>query len=691
MPIRNRIPKLTISSSPKPVSVEGTGSCPADSDVFDHLRQWYAHLPPATPSLFLTACAACFLSYGFMFANLSLNHDGFGFITTDSSAARATGRWLTDVLYIHVLGGFELIWLNGILATVLFVWAGFVICQTLRIERLCSRLACVLLFTLFPFMCNFYGYAFHVPIYAFSCLLACLGVEIAGRPRFAMVALACVLIMASLACYQAFFSSAVTLTLLSASLELARARSSPDIRDSAFSLARRIGAVAAGGLLYILSVKASVAFFGVSLGSYQRADDILGISGISLESFRSGMRAVVAGSWQFLGIPVPGWTNPREVSPYFGPLARTLVLLVCAGALAAIWTTARARWTKFGAVALLSLAFLAPRSLQAIHPGANYHELTLIGYGVYIAAAGALSLSVSNRHLRSGFQVLVLILIATFIHSNNVGASALVFDYQAIMHWANRVLDRVEQHPRYHEHGNLALRRVVFVGDLYSVSNWFYRGRPFVSAVGIADGVPNIIFDSLFRLLRSNVTSDGVPPDSRRQAIRYALTHDPWPHRDSVTILDDGTIVVVLGRPPSDEDESVPAEGITALIPRSLHPPVYSLDRICDVVSPLGKPPVRVKREGDLRLSGFAVDHVNKRSPGGVEISIAGKTYRAVHNLPRPDVANYFRLAAYANSGFRFRMPARMLPAGTLRLSIRVLSYDRSQYTESPEFTIVVE
>ncbi len=144
--------------------------------------------------------------------------------------------------------------------------------------------------------------------------------------------------------------------------------------------------------------------------------------------------------------------------------------------------------------------------------------------------------------------MVTVLLIASFIRADNVGGAALVFDYQAIMHWGNRILARVEQNPRYATLPVGGVRRVIFIGNSYRVSDWFYHGRPFVTAVGIADGVPNAILPSVFRLLRVNATVEGISAESRRKAVEYAAQHDVWPHPDSVTILEDGTIVVVLDK-----------------------------------------------------------------------------------------------------------------------------------------------
>jgi hypothetical protein len=248
---------------------------------------------------------------------------------------------------------------------------------------------------------------------------------------------------------------------------------------------------------------------------------------------------------RFVGIPA---ASPYPETPYFTITDKLLSVLLYLAAAVGLWTVTRFRMAGVLSIAVFAIALFAPRTLQFVHANANYHELTLTGYAVYIAAAGTFALNARLRGIRIFGQILVLLLIGRFIHSDNVGATALAFDYQAIMHWGNRILTRIEENPRYAEMPRGSTKRVIFVGDLYRVSDWFYRGHPFVTAVGIADGVPNIIFDSVLRLLRVNATSWGVSTDDHRKALTYAAEHHSWPHPDAVTILEDGTIVVVLDK-----------------------------------------------------------------------------------------------------------------------------------------------
>jgi hypothetical protein len=183
-----------------------------------------------------------------------------------------------------------------------------------------------------------------------------------------------------------------------------------------------------------------------------------------------------------------------------------------------------------------------------LHPDANYHEMALSAYAVFLCGIFALALKLSPRPARIAVQVIAIFLLAKFIHSDNVAAMSLTLDYQATMHWANRVLARVEARPEYARFPPFEPKRFVFIGDNYGVSRDLYRGLPFVSSTGISDGTPGIVFADLLRLLRVNATTYGIDPETHRRALEYASAHSAWPAEDAVTILDNGTIVVVLDK-----------------------------------------------------------------------------------------------------------------------------------------------
>jgi hypothetical protein len=124
--------------------------------------------------------------------------------------------------------------------------------------------------------------------------------------------------------------------------------------------------------------------------------------------------------------------------------------------------------------------------------------------------------------------------------------------------------------------------------------------------------------------------------------------------------------------------------GISASLPPAAGTPLYSLDKIGDVVEPFAKQPVHVQSDGEIQLSGFAVDKVAKDLAGGVDIAIDGLAFSAHYGISRPDVAAYFKIATYGQAGFSFSIPARYFGRGRHKLAVRVVSKDKTRYYEGP-------
>jgi hypothetical protein len=119
--------------------------------------------------------------------------------------------------------------------------------------------------------------------------------------------------------------------------------------------------------------------------------------------------------------------------------------------------------------------------------------------------------------------------------------------------------------------------------------------------------------------------------------------------------------------------------------------PLYSLDKIGDVVEPFAKPPVQVQFAGEIQLTGFAADAVARDLAGGVDIAIDGLAFTAHYGISREDVAQYFKVPAYSRTGFSFSIPARYFGPGRHKLTVRVVSSDKTKYFESPVLDINIQ
>jgi hypothetical protein len=90
------------------------------------------------------------------------------------------------------------------------------------------------------------------------------------------------------------------------------------------------------------------------------------------------------------------------------------------------------------------------------------------------------------------------------------------------------------------------------------------------------------------------------------------------------------------------------------------------------------EPVAITKRDGDLVVTGWAVDAVSKAVAGGVYVDIDGDIYPAFYGTDRRDVADYFKLAGYRHCGFEAAI--QHLETGSHVLSLLILTSNRRGY-----------
>ena len=86
-----------------------------------------------------------------------------------------------------------------------------------------------------------------------------------------------------------------------------------------------------------------------------------------------------------------------------------------------------------------------------------------------------------------------------------------------------------------------------------------------------------------------------------------------------------------------------------------------------------------------LTLTGWAVDKVSQTIANDVIIRIDSIDYLAATGINRPDVASVFQKQSYINSGWKFKIPIKILKKGQHQLSIKILSSDKKSYFSSNE------
>ena len=213
-----------------------------------------------------------------------------------------------------------------------------------------------------------------------------------------------------------------------------------------------------------------------------------------------------------------------------------MVFLACAG-IFCLWLP-KSLGGKIGAVVILVLASFAPRMLQLLHPEGNYHNLTLTAYSVVIAGAVMIINRAGHTIVRNSSIVLAFFLIAGYVMQCNWISTVNYLNTLAHYTTLTQVLARVRSVPNEQWDG----KNIAVVGSYNMSSAYPYKG-----AVGVAtDFMDAKHMQNLADLMRDDVTfvqADHTTPN----ALKYAAKHSPWPHPESVGVVD-GKGVVVLSK-----------------------------------------------------------------------------------------------------------------------------------------------
>ena len=132
-------------------------------------------------------------------------------------------------------------------------------------------------------------------------------------------------------------------------------------------------------------------------------------------------------------------------------------------------------------------------------------------------------------------------------------------------------------------------------------------------------------------------------------------------------------------------------QGKSTGLTRAEGQPLYGLEWVGEVETPLIKQPVQVSAGSQIRFSGWAVDEQQKAPAGAVDVTIDGKPYASEYGGERPDVANYVKWPSCKNSAFSLFVPGGAVPRGRHVVTIRVLSKNGKIYWEGVPITFDVK
>ncbi|PWU11279.1 MAG: hypothetical protein C5B51_02980 [Terriglobia bacterium] len=126
----------------------------------------------------------------------------------------------------------------------------------------------------------------------------------------------------------------------------------------------------------------------------------------------------------------------------------------------------------------------------------------------------------------------------------------------------------------------------------------------------------------------------------------------------------------------------VSAHGKSATLKQIPDSPLYALEILGNIDSPLIKQPVPVAGAASVYFTGWAVEQAKREVAAGVDVTIDGHPYTATYGVDRPDVAVYLKIPACRKSGFNIRIPVAEIGEGLHIVTIRVLSTNGAEYQE---------
>lgn len=490
------------------------------------LANGWRRIDPASRAAFFVALCVSVLGFGFEMTNLTLHHDDVNQIfIEDTILGHYLGRFGVGWLHYYMQGHFFMPFLQMAQGIVMMAICGVLVARFWGARKLLDIALVASIVCVFPYMAQLYQYNTSMATYSLAHLLAAAAVIVSVRGGVTAVLAGAVLYLAAFSIYQGVAANAVTILLVWLLMRLLFPAESPVFwsRASARSVATALLALFAGGAAYL----AAVSTMTIEFDAYQSAEKAFKPgAGIDL---KQSIPMVLNGTRAFLLWP----------ETYFPGALKKLQLLLLAGAALACLLKPRAWWARGVALLLLLAACLAPRSLQLLHAEGHFHELTLTGYALLVAATVLVVLRSAPMMLRNGVALLATALVAGYLLQCNWISTVNHLNTQAHFSTLTQILARVRSLPATDWDG----RTIAVVGELDMTNDY-----PFKRATGVASEYMRAYhMDKLARLMRDNAVI--VKADEKMPGVlAFAAGRPLWPHPSSVGVVN-GVGVVVLGKP----------------------------------------------------------------------------------------------------------------------------------------------
>ena len=498
--------------------------------VDELFKDWWDSIDRAHKRAFLAAACVSLLAFGFEMTNLTLHHDDLSHLMVQAPlVGYYLGRFVNAWIFFYGQQGHFTPFLDMTVGILLMCTYGVVVAHFWGARRALDIALIAAIICVFPYMAHVYQYNSVMVTYPLAHLLVAAAVMLSTRAKAISTVIAAVLFFVAFSIYQAVLANAATIFLVWLLTRLLfTTDSGPNPHGATVrATGTALLAVSVGGILHVLAVSS----LNIPFDSSQGADQAFSLRSRLEHGLQLAYAAseVLRGSRAFFFWP----------ENYFPQFLKTLQLLLLAGAAICCLVLPRAALAKVAALALLGLAMLSPRVMQALHPQGHFHDLTLTAYALVIACAVMVVTRAGRAMVRNVSVLVAAVLIAGYVMQCSWISTVNYLNTQAHYATLTQILARLRSLPEQGWNG----QTVAVVGS-YDMPSDF----PFKPATGVANRFMDPEHMTLLaRLMRDEVRfvrADKTMP----KVAEYGATHKAWPSPESVGLVD-GVGVVVLSNP----------------------------------------------------------------------------------------------------------------------------------------------
>jgi hypothetical protein len=417
-----------------------------DKYLMDKLR----HIPVNVKVAFGAALVFSLLVHGFAFLHKFVNEDSLYHFHSSLDYLYQSGRWALVFLQ-HIRGFYVAPWVIGVFAVLYLAVAVALVTAVLEIRERLHVVLAALLLVAHPAWANQFMYDFMADAYPASMLLAALSVYCAKRWRYGFAA-GGVFLMLSLALYQSFLAFAVGLSLICI-IRHVLADGSRRWKETAVFGGKLLLSGILGMVLYVISVRLSLIYYGGELWDYQGMDEMGRVTfGQLPELVWETYRWFFAGFYRTEPIRI-NWLYVSD-GLYWLYLAISAVMVYL---LVRIAVKRKVVYNAFGMAVLAVCIVLLPIGLnisRLTSPNVSIHTLMtnpfVLAVVLVFVLMGACELRDRvSRYAQAGAMVLALLIGGNYVRQSSGMYFVGHVMYEQTYAFYNRLLARIESTPGY--------------------------------------------------------------------------------------------------------------------------------------------------------------------------------------------------------------------------------------------------